>query len=243
MCDLTWDDVLNLPCYILNMDRAQDRMLVALNRIKKAGFTNVQRYRAVDGKNDNIEEEWKKYGSPRFASRDWDFCNNKGKQACAMGHYGIWFDIVQNKHAYAVIFEDDVQFHKYWDILAPEYWNITPRNFDIMYIGSQIESDIPGLVISTPLYCTHAYIISLQGASKLFKLCLSWYEGVYTIDCMLFDRMKEILDNNKLWFTWYAWRASEFYDDNAHKKESWAKRNVGLVFQDPDMGSDIAPEA
>lgn len=231
MSSNTWQDILDSKCYLLNMDVAIDRMRMSSQRIFDAGFTNLTRFRGLDGKKDDIVKEWEKHGSPKLGNRFADFLTNKGIQACALGHYGIWKDIIDNNVPIATIFEDDVQFHKYWDILAKEYWNITNKDFDVLYLGSQIEEMNGGNVITSPVYCTHAYIITLEGAKKLYKMCL--IDGTYNIDILLINYMYEKK------FTWYVWKATQFHDDNRSKDKEWEKRNWGLVFQDYHFGTCI----
>lgn len=237
----SWNTVLNMKSYLLSMDKSIDRFNLSMERLLKAGFTNISKYRGLDAETDNLQSEWIKHGSPKFDPADPDFIANKGKQACALGHYGIWADMIANNIPYALVFEDDVEFHKYWQVLAKEYWNATPKDFDLLYMGSQIESTAEGTVLRVPVYCTHAYMISLAGAKKLYELCVHNPAGTRTIDCIIIDVMHNVCRNNitNPPFSWYVWRATKFYDANAHKKATLAKRNMGLIFQDADIPSYI----
>ena len=51
----------------------------------------------------------------------------------------VFLTIVQNKIPISTIFEDDVLFHTEWDTLALEYYKNTPKDFDIIYMGNQID--------------------------------------------------------------------------------------------------------
>lgn len=242
MDKVTWNDVLNAPTFVVNMDRRKDRLDVAIRRIRDAGFKNVQRYRAIDGANDDLTEAWKKHGPPIFSSAHSDFLPNVGRQGCALSHYGIWQYMFLNNIPFLVVFEDDVEFHHEWHNLSGQYWEHTPRDFDILYLGAQMDTFTEGNITVTPVFCTHAYIITLEGAKKLYDLCLKSPTGTYTIDCMLIDHMKATFATNGRHhpFKWYVWNGRMFPDPNKVKEGSkWASRNDGLVFQDYDLGTDV----
>jgi hypothetical protein len=140
--------------------------------------------------------------------------------------------------------EDDVEFHQHWHELAPQFWEITPKDFDILYLGCQFEHDVPDHVIASPVFCTHAYIITLQGAKKLYDVCVRDPFGTSTIDCMLIEHMRIAVntDGRIMPFTWYAWNANMFHDPNKNKPGCmWSQRNHGLVFQDSDLGTFVRP--
>lgn len=242
MDKVKWNDILSGKAYVINLDRRNDRLEVCLNRIREAGFVNVQRVRGVDGLNDDLLECWTRYGSPSFSPHDVDFVKYMGRQGCALSHYGVWQEMITQSIPYAIVFEDDVEFHNRWSYLSEKYWENTPRDFDIMYMGGQIDIPREGNIIVSPVFCTHAYIITLKGAKILYDLCLKSSSGTYTIDCMIIDHMKATFATNGQHypFKWYVWNGSMFPDPNVHKKGSkWVQRNNGLVFQDSNLGTDV----
>mgnify|MGYP006266412641 CR=1 FL=1 len=229
----------NSPCFIINLDRCPERYEYAFENIKKAGFTVIQRFRGVDAKNDDLKEEWKKHGDPIFDKGDTEFDVYTGKQGCMLSHLNLWKKMIDDKIEIATVFEDDVRFHKDWEKLAPAYFKITPGDFNLLYLGGQIDHFIEGHVIMTPTFCTHSYTITLAGATKLYKLVTRCPHGVRTIDCMLLDVMKQVLMNKISGFIWYVWNGTYFPDPFATADPDWAKRNTGLVFQDPKFISDV----
>jgi GR25 family glycosyltransferase involved in LPS biosynthesis len=244
MDNLSWEDLLGSHVYIVNMDRCPDRLQLSVERCEKAGFTNINRFRGVDAKIDDLEAAWKKHGFPKFDETDTEFVlEYPGKQGCALSHYGIWKDMIDKDAPYAIVFEDDIEFHKDWDALAPQFWENTPRDFDILYFGSQLDMPINGNVVVAPVFCTHAYLITLQGAKTLYDLCLNDPNGTRTIDCMIIDHMKRTFLSYGLHhpFVWYVWSAEGFPDSAACKLKGWEKRNTGLVFQDADLGTFVRP--
>ena len=50
----SWTDVLKGPCSVINLDRNPQRWEDVQEKIIKAGFTNFERFSAVDGKNPEV---------------------------------------------------------------------------------------------------------------------------------------------------------------------------------------------
>lgn len=240
----SWQSVLSsCPAFVINMDKCKDRWDKATVRISDAGFQNVHRFRGVDATTDDLALAWQQHGSPNFDPYDTEFVTYKGKQGCMLSHLNLWKnEIIDKKLPMAVVFEDDVCFHSVWHQLAPRYWDATPKEFDVLYIGSQIDWYIDGHIIKTPVFCTHAYVITLQGATLLYDTLLKDPAGVRTIDCMLIDHMKRhVFRKVTCPFDWYVWNGMPFPEKDALADPHWAKRNTGLVFQDVSLGTYVRP--
>lgn len=242
MQTVTWGQILDAPCFLLNLDRSPDRLATAKKNISAAGFTNIQRVRGIDKDTDDLDIQWHRHGNPMKRDKD-TFLTNKGKQACALGHYDIWKHIIDKEIPYAVVFEDDVFFHSQWHLLAPKYWSYTPRDFDILYMGSSFDVRTSWPVMRAPLYCTHAYLITLDGAKKLYDTCLRDPLGTWTIDCQLREYM-EYKRGSQAPFSWYLWNGLLHLDPPAMRSTKWQERlkNSGLVFQDETYESFINTE-
>lgn len=235
-------DIYKAPCFVVNMDQCMERLDVVIPRIRDAGFTNVMRFKAVDATTDDLVKAWAAHGSPKFNPTDTEFVEFKGKQGCMLSHLHLWKKIIDEKIPLAVIFEDDVLFHKQWNEIAPIYYDSTPKNWDILYMGSQIDYYIDGYILMTPVFCTHAYVLTYEGAKKLYDLLVQDPNGVWTIDCMLIEHMKDFMFRDKeAKFTWYAWNGTKFIDKAAFADPQWTKRNTGLVFQDSTLGTYVRP--
>ena len=229
------DNFFNLTTYIVNLDRNKDRYSFSYNNVINAGFNNVKRFKGTDAKCDDLDKAWKDHGNPKFNKNDINFNEKKGHQGCMLSHLYIWKDIIENKIPYCVVFEDDVRFHSEWKNIIHQYVEHTPTDFDILYIGSQIEIRNEYPITVVPVYCTHAYIITFNGAQKLYSLLLNNKEGVFTIDRMIIEMMY-----NKPQFKWYVWNATMIPDNYKKNKPSIEKRNGGLVFQDDSFESDVS---
>jgi GR25 family glycosyltransferase involved in LPS biosynthesis len=244
----TFKDLLEAPCRVINLDRNPERWEIGEKKIKDAGFTNYKRVSAVDAKDTKqLEKGWSILGNPKFADWDKEFKEFPGKQGCFLSHFKIWKEIIDNKIPYMVILEDDVMFHPKWKDLAPEYFQNTPKNFDVLYLGAQFEFNSKFHIDIGPVFCTHAMVVTYNGAKKLWEMLLNRKLGVYTIDCMIIDSMKHRLmtmnNENSLFksnpFTWYVWNGNFYPTEIKNMPKDWTKRNSGLVFQDESFGSEV----
>lgn len=223
---------LKAPCKVINLKKNTARWNISKERIQDAGFRNIERFDAID--KNNLEANWKLLNNPVIASqKDPCFYKFPGKQGCFLSHILIWKDIIEKEIPVTTIFEDDVLFHDRWKEIAPVYFKNTPQNYDILYLGSQFEMVSNFHVDRVPVYCLHAYVITYEGAKKLYNMILKNDIGVYTIDCMLLDFMK----NNS--FKWSVWNGYKFFPSKEKMSPQWAIRNHGLVYQDEVFGSDI----
>jgi GR25 family glycosyltransferase involved in LPS biosynthesis len=238
MCEL-----FDLPTFVINMDRCPDRLACTMERAREAGFTKVMRFQAVDATVDCLEDAWEIHGHPKKnVEEDAEFIEYPGKQGCMLSHLHLWKHIIDQQIEQAVVLEDDIAFHKQWATLAPAYWRATPKDYDILYLGSQLDVIVQHQISVVPVFCTHAYVITLQGAKRIYSLLVEDPHGVRTIDCMLIDHMKRhCYLHEPRTFTWYAWSGIKYPDPFALKDKDWAKRNTGLVFQDPAMGTFVRP--
>jgi len=227
----------NQKCYIINLDRCPDRYTFALNNITAAGFSCIERFKGVDAKTDDFEKEWARHGNPKFNKDDYTMT---GHQGCMLSHLSLWKMMVEQNIESAIVFEDDVRFHSQWKDIVYNYIEHTPSNFDILYLGSQLDVQTTSPITIAPVYCTHAYMITLEGAKKLYSLILNQPSGVHTIDVMLIKIMYSYLHNPKSIppFIWYVWNGSMISDSSKEDNYLVKKRNTGLVFQDDQFESE-----
>ena len=149
--------------------------------------------------------------------------------------------MIDNKYDYILVLEDDVILNKDFNVKLALLYSDVPKDFDILYLGSQIEARTDVRIAKVPVYCTHAYMISLAGAKKLYNLILNEPSGVRTIDIMLIEHMYKHFQNpTYLPFIWYAWNATMIPDIYKKNKPSIEKRNSGLVFQDDTFESEVS---
>ena len=233
----------DLPVFVVNLDRCPERLRKTIPKIEEAGFSNIVRWRAVDGRNQQeLDEGWASHGNPKFDPARTEFVTYKGEQGCALTHLNLWRHIYTNGIEKAVVFEDDVMFHKDWKKLAPMYMMRTPTDYDLIYMGSQMEMKCDANICRVPVYCTHAYVITCEGARKLYDLITTGFpRGICAIDSLLIEMMYRYMATGEVPFNWWVWNGMMYYDARAYLDPEWSKRNSGLVFQDPSFGTDVKP--
>lgn len=244
------DKVLEAPAFVIHLARATERYEFFMTNIHSAGFSNIQIYDAIDGSNSmSIMECYKQLGDRCI----FDYELSKGQIGCLLSHLMLWQRIIDENIEICTIFEDDVYFHPLWNTLSKSYFNDTPPDFDIIFIGNGLDSCItqnPSLKINTESsWCTHAYIITRKGAKRMLNAVLNWdyksfnhssrgknITGLYAIDIMIKLLQESII--NKLIpekFIWYCWNGTYFEcNNNKLPVTGNDRRNTGLVFQQSD---------
>lgn len=157
----------NINIYVISLARSPERKI---NVNKQLNGINFKYFEAVDGKNltDNQKELEKKYVEPGSL--------NPGQIGCLLSHVLLWKQIIQSQMQHTLVLEDDITVvHPFNDIINKL---INIKNYDIIYIGHCLQPT-QGEMISTidninihesisPL-CTHAYLLSYNGAVKLLE--------------------------------------------------------------------------
>lgn len=238
--NLSWKDVQSLPCFIVNLEKCEDRWISVMPLLLDAGFMTIHRQIGVDASDPaQLSSAWRRHGTPKLdIANDSEFGTYLGKQGCLLSHADIWKTMIDNSVPAAIILEDDVVFHPQFNDLAPLYWEHTPRDFDILFLGAQLEKMVNAHIVRVPVFCTHAMIVTLDGARRLYNFVMQNKAGVRTIDCMLKEEMERMLINPAVrTFQWYAWNGTLFPAPEAIMAKGWTKRNMGLVFQDEKWGS------
>jgi glycosyl transferase family 25 len=183
-----------------------------------------------------------------------------GQLGCLLSHLKLLRVIVDNKIQLATIFEDDVHFHPNWNTLSELYLNLTPTNFDILFIGNGLDScrqithsNNISEITTESVWCTHAYVITYNGAKKLLNSLLNWdyknfmhnsrmntLTGLYILDIMIKDIQNKSLQNKKYPFIWYSWNGTKYQCKfNKLPVIGNDSRNTGLVFQNADNFKSI----
>jgi GR25 family glycosyltransferase involved in LPS biosynthesis len=246
----SFEKIYKSPAFVLHIERYTDRKSDFMKNIGDAGFHDIRIFTGVDG---HVDTELKKAGIelniPNF---DDIFFMHKGNCGCTLSHLKVWKHIIDNNIPVATVFEDDVHFHPQWKELSNEYWNETPKDFDILFIGNSLDStrfektnSTTEKVSTESCFCTHAYVITLDGAKNLLNLMSRWnysnykrdsgeaYNGLVTIDIMIKLYQMDIL-SGKLspLFKWYCWNGTYFpCAFNSLPLKECHVYNSGLVFQ------------
>ena len=115
-----------------------------------------------------------------------------GEIGCALSHIYLWQKLLDSKHPFAIVFEDDAIIKGDLERYEREVGNFISRELQFLSLNSDLPSKIQnwdylhlGACKRTPLenfilppflsqsdfnFCTHAYVISRNGAKKLLQL-------------------------------------------------------------------------
>jgi GR25 family glycosyltransferase involved in LPS biosynthesis len=247
--------ILKQPAFVIHINElAPERKDFFTKNITEAGYNNMQIFEGVNLSKNKIGEE--------YANIKWDNYMSNGTKGCLLSHIMLYKYIISNNIQICTIFEDDIHFHPDYKILAPKYYNNTPKNFEIIFIGNQIDEccNINNIlpINKCSHFCSHAYIITINAAKKLLNYILTWdywtkenqlyvgrtepLLGLFPIDIIIKniqDRIiKKTLKANTL--IWYCWNGTKFQCDyNKYPLTRMFMRNTGLVFQSPNFPSII----
>jgi len=237
-------DLFTSPCFIIHLPKHIDRIPV-YKKVVDAGFQRVHWFHAIDG---NHLPTLQKILPPLRLKLDHGMTS--GTLGCLLSHLCLLQQIIQMKLPQATIFEDDVTFHPEWPTLAPRYMEKTP-DYDVLFIGNQLDScrisREPGPEITPePVYCTHAYTVTLEGAQKLYRNLVQWnpkgtpYHGITIIDFMIKEIQKRANQSGHIPFVWYSWNGTHYpCTQNQLPLRYEHCKNSGLVFQDTHLPTTV----
>lgn len=253
-------NILEIPAFVINLPRSVDRLDLVKRNIADAGFTDVTIFEALDGRDKKATADTLiMFGIPNI-----DQEVSTGQLGCMLSHFKVLKHVIDNNIPHATIFEDDVHFHPEWSKLHTQYLEKTPTDFDILFIGNGLDScrtihsthDINEITIE-PAWCTHAYVVTLEGAKKVLTSLLKWnykefnhgsrgktLTGLYPIDIMIVNiENKCVYENQPKPFIWYSWNGTK-YPCAFNKLPTTGNgcRNTGLVFQNTDMFKTLVGE-
>jgi hypothetical protein len=234
----------NNPAFIINVpERSPERREICKSRLENAGYKNIIIFDGVNSsKQEEVNDAVKLF--PRLPGFHREV--SPGQIGCTLSHLKVLRHIVDNNIESATIFEDDVLFHPNWKILSKRYYYHTPKNYDMIYIGNQINTE-SDKINTEPAFCTHAYIVTLLGARKLLNCIIQWdyynqgLTGLVTIDVILIDIQKRVKEEKlRSLFTWYCWNGTYHpCEYNILPLEDRKVRNSGLVFQDDTFDTTV----
>lgn len=229
-------NLLDLPCYIINLTRNTARWNSAYSRATAAGFKNIVRFPAIDGRTRyrlRLSLEWKKFPPKFLHNAPRYFKLGRGMQGCYLSHMSVWRHISDQGIPAAIVFEDDIIFHENWQELWPQYWEQTPKNLDVLYMGSDIEFEPSSKVERQAVWCNHAILFTCAGATKMYDYVKS--QPPDSIDFVTLRWQRELLKRGLHdVLNWYVWTARTSLPLVGVDK----LRHVGLVFQDRSFPSE-----
>lgn len=172
--------------FVINLDRASDKMDNMKNSLNNAGITNFTRMKAFDGKSETTQMRQE---LPEFKINDendlkihqnfiklinYDYVGI-GQQGCTCSHLYTWKYIVQNKIPAALVLEDDICFHPNFRQLLTDAWKIKDKNGVVFSFAlADLETKQCGKYKSPTWVkysgrCTACYILTYDGAKQLLQ--------------------------------------------------------------------------
>lgn len=242
--------ILERPAFVIHLQSSTDRTPFFMKNITEAGFKDIRIFDGVNG----IDIDSRINAILKFDNIVFDTEPAQGVIGCALSHLCLLKYIIDNKIELSTVFEDDVWFHPDWKILSAEYYSETPSDFDVLFIGNGLDScrvspETTPKITTESCWCTHAYVITLEGAKKFLNALLNWdyknfnhamrgktLSGLYCIDVMIKDTQNNILNKTiPQSFTWYCWNGTKYpYKPELFPIKGNDSRNTGLVFQATD---------
>lgn len=230
--------------YLLGLARHSGRTTETQKRLYNTGFQKGSIWHGIDGFFDNIPEVCKKLGMPWLTFPD---SMGPGHIGCALSHISLWKHIVDQKLPYGLIFEDDALPHPEIQKLGPIWYDQTPNDSDVVFLGNQMNPDDLRIydsrnkIIKSPCFCLHAYIITYKGAQRFLELLESC--PLDAIDkCIVHWQQANL-------FVWVCWNATflprpyPVFDPNIQASQNEPlivyKRDNGLFYQDFWLGNTI----
>ena len=169
--------VKSMKKYIINLDRRGDRMAVTVPKLSSFGFTDVERWPAIDARRMH-RSEVDSLVRPEDRAPIWSNRRTKhselsiGAVGCYLSHVQIWASLDRD---HVVIFEDDTNPTLTADEVDAVLTDL-PSDWDILFLGvwSQHHDRSKGLSVQRlkRFYGMHAYIINTRCVSSLLKIAL-----------------------------------------------------------------------
>jgi hypothetical protein len=227
------------------LPRHRARAEYSLGKLDEVGFTNIVLVEGVDGFTTDVHQI--------AAGEGWSFHRDATatRIGCALSTLRLWRRVVDDGLPYLLIFEDDVLPRPDVTDLGHRYWEKTPRDVDFVYLGNQMTvepDDRDRLVVQALSWCTHAYIITIEGARRGLQLLSQPQHDLLVgsidgIDTQIRDWMSQEVIR---WACWNGTRLPKVFSTSdemasvpAASDVAWSARDTGLFYQNYMLGSTI----
>ena len=244
----TWDEFLAGPVIVISKNNTNDAYIRTEKRLRDAGFSNIIQSDLPSIKESvyTIQVHWNRLFAgkqPNFNTEDTAFIDTQNypqKQESAVAHFNAYRYIITNNLDYAFVVQDNIVFHKDWALLASKYFEVTPPDYALCYVGHHCGCGINAHVIRAPTFSMQSIIVTREGAQFIIDKILFHPKGVSTLDCMINAAMTTALINQEPgtdgisndFCNWYAWNAEMFPDSTANKIAEYTEKDLGLIFQE-----------
>lgn len=172
--------------YVINLKKDNQDIFDRMGNLGLASLTGYEIVNAVDGNDIPVDiEPFKIYSKWKQPSSNNDWWNRDilpGEVGCTLSHLEVWKRIAEGEEERVLVLEED--FLGNIPIANLEVDNIPA--WDFMYLGRNpldLNNEVSiNDTFNIPLnsYCSHAYVITKEGATKLLKSGLR--ESVIPVD-------------------------------------------------------------
>lgn len=169
--------VKSIKKYIINLDRRADRMAVTVPKLSSFGFTDVERWPAIDARRMH-RSEVDSLVRPEERAPIWSNRRTKNQEltigavGCYLSHVQIWESLDKEP---VMVFEDDTN-PSLTASEVDEVLTALPIDWDILFLGvwSEPHDRSKGLSVQRlkRFYGMHAYIINPRCVPALLKIAL-----------------------------------------------------------------------
>ena len=171
---------INIPIYVVSLEKSTDRRYYINNLLKDTQFEYLN---AIDGSNIKTEDLYLKH---EYIDVDYEKKRTKGELGCLLSHIKLLKQISESDNNISLIFEDDIIFKNNLNIIDILHIIKNIKNihqYDIIYLGHCFENihknqTVDKITYNNNIYricesvkplCTHAYIITKNGAQKIMN--------------------------------------------------------------------------
>lgn len=103
--------IVKIKTYVINLEKSVERREKVLTELAKYDCLDVELVKAVDGRALSKEDTDRLFDRGRFKRR-YHLCSPKpGEIGCTLSHRECYKRLLESDEAYALILEDDVEFH------------------------------------------------------------------------------------------------------------------------------------
>ena len=199
----SWAEVCGAKAVVMGLTRYAFRREYTAAKLAEVGFTNVEVVEAFDGFQDNVDAALDALGvkfNPEL---------RPGHKGCSYTMMREWKRFLDSDDDYRLFFEDDALPHL--DLakgLGQKFWDATPKEFDILYMGNMMGNGHPELadpeklVVQVPTYCLHAYILTKKGAQRMFDLASAYNKKGYALNMLDIQLVQWQVSGELNWQCW-----------------------------------------
>lgn len=168
--------------FVINLARRHDRLVSAVNALRRARFTDIEQWDAIDSRSKALQVTYADISAPK---------STPAETACTLSHYSLLRHLNEHHELFGtedavLIVEDDVSFVDDFTsgTLSELLKNRSPATFDILFLGYcgtnelsnffewvrtrvRREKSLSVCRNTTGVLCAHAYVISRYGIQRI----------------------------------------------------------------------------